>query len=214
MADLSQEILSLKFPAAGLNNSIYYFNNKNIIVLNTDDMSLNNLSISFPSDSAGYAAADTYNSRLYLLDAKNSNIYRYNRSGDSFSSAYGWLAAGINIKNAVDMSIDGNIYVLKNNGEVLKLLRGEQEEFNLEKIDPELKSPTKIYASPELDYIYILEPKNKRLVIFDKDGQFLMQYTSDKFTNLIDFAVDEDSKLIYLLNDASIYKIEGKHFSE
>lgn len=214
LTDMEKEISSLKFPAPGLNDSIYYFNNKNIIALEAADMSMNDLSINLPSNPSGYTAADTYNGRLYLMDSENSDIFRFNRAGGAFSSAYAWLTAGINLSEAIDMSIDGNIYVLKNNGEVIKLLRGEMKEFKLENCDPVLENPTKIFVSPELEYIYILEPEKNRLVVFNKSEQFLMQYISNKFNTLLDFAVNEASKTIYFLNKTKIFSIEAQHFPE
>jgi len=213
ITDLKKSIVALKSPAV-INDNIYYFNNGGIVEFNTDGETMNNLEINLPSSYNDFIGADAYNSRLYLLNNKNNQIYRYNKSGLSFTGAYAWIQENINLENAVDMSIDGHIYVLKNNGEVLKLLRGNKIDFSLEKIDPPLENPIKIYVSKELKYVYILEKINNRLIIYDKTGQFLLQYKSDKLNDMKDFTVNEANRIIYLLNNTSIYSIKGIHFEE
>ena len=214
LTDLEQPIVSLKLPTVGLDQSIYYFNNTNIIELETGQEKMNSLSINIIGHHYDFISSDTYNNRLYLLNAKDSQIYRYHRVGNGFSSPYSWLKEKVDLTTAVDMSIDGHIYILKNNGQILKLLRGKTVDFTLEQPDPPLEKPSKLFVSPELKYIYVLEPAAKRLILFDKTGQFLMQYQSDKFTDLKDFIVDEKNKILYFLNNTSVFGFTGVHFEE
>jgi hypothetical protein len=73
---------------------------------------------------------------------------------------------------------------------------------------------TKLTISEDQDYIYIFEPTGKRLVVFNKNGNFVNQYTSNRFDNLRDFQVDEKNKKIYFLNSASVYSIEAVHLNK
>ena len=111
------------------------------------------------------------------------------------------------------MDIDGFVYVLKNNGELLEFAKGKKEDFSLEAIEPALTHATKVIVSQKEKYIYILDAAEKRLIIFDKSGKFINQYTSDKFNDLKDFAINETSKKIYLLNNTSVYSIDTKHLN-
>lgn len=155
---------------------------------------------------------DSYNNKMYLLDRQNNQIYRYNISAESLTNIQPWLEGQTDLTDVVSMSIDGYVYLLEKNGELLKYLRGQRQDFELEEVEPGLEQVEKLIVSPELKYIYILEPINQRLVIFDKTGKFLLQYKSDQFTNLVDFTVDETNKKIYFLNNTSIYEVEAKHF--
>ncbi len=56
--------------------------------------------------------------------------------------------------------------------------------------------------------LYILEPKNKRLVIFDKNGKLIKQFYSKKFTDLKDFVVNEKENKIWVLNKTQIIEID------
>ena len=74
-------------------------------------------------------------------------------------------------------------------------------------VEPAFSQAAKISAAAEQNYIYVLEPAAKRLAVFDKTGNFINQYASDKFNNLTDFQVDEKSKKIYFLNDATVFTV-------
>ncbi len=214
ITDIKQPITSLSYPVIDKDNNIYYFNNNSIVKLDTNKEELTNLTINLTSGTLGIVSMATYNNRLYLLDKINNQIYRYNKSANGFPDYITWIEEKIDLSQAVDLSIDGHIYVLSGNGQLLKLLKGQEVEFKLDAIDPAFEEPTKLKVSDEQKYIYILEPKNKRLVVFDKTGEFLAQYYSDQFNDLKDFTVDETNKEIYFLNSTSVYVIEGEHFEE
>ncbi len=156
-------------------------------------------------------AVTNYNRRLYLLDQGNGQVWRLNRQGDNFSAPRAWLKDTINdTENWRDLSIDGTVYIL-NNGNVEQYSQGRRTDFALEEITPNLINATKLKTLPDIPYLYILDPTNQRLVIFDKDGKLVKQYTSDIFTNLKDFTIiykAQDNKThIYLLNGNRIYLI-------
>jgi hypothetical protein len=205
LAGLGAEINQALSPAI-TEKSIYYFNQDRILEFDTENKELSNLSFSVSPAGDNVIAIGTYNSRLYALSVAKNQILRYNRQNGNFGSAYSWLTDNADFSLAVDMFIDGHIYVLNRNGSVLKFLRGNTEEFKFEEVEPELSSPTKIDGSIEEGFLYVLEPLNRRLVVFDKKGQFVDQYQSDKFDDLRDFSVDEANRQIYVLNANRVYK--------
>ncbi|MCK5320727.1 hypothetical protein KAJ61_05065, partial [Candidatus Parcubacteria bacterium] len=81
-------------------------------------------------------------------------------------------------------------------------------------VAPSLANPIKIQASQENDYLYVLDPSENRLIVYDKNGQFIMQYMEKDFSSLKDFALDEINKKIYLLNDNSVYQVDLSHLDE
>ncbi len=152
-----------------------------------------------------------YNSRLYVLSETENNVYRYTRN---YSGRQAWIKETLNIDGAVSIDVDGYIYILKNNGEILKLLSGYSSELKLSSVSPSLQNTTKLKLAgdSESGYIYILEPSTQRLVVFDKAGRFHMQYKIESLKNIKDFIVLEDKKKILLLNDNSIYEISAEHY--
>jgi len=213
ITDLDINFTSLRTPNIDSESSILYLNKENVIQLKTSDNSFSEISIPVDEDTTDFIASDIYNNRLYVLDEKEKQIYVYTRSGQSFSQPRAWIEDGTDISEAIDISIDGHIYLLTKSGDVIKLLRGIKQDFRMENIDPAFEQPTKMMVSKELDYIYIMEPTNSRIAVFDKNGEFIMQYKSDVLNNAKDFAIDEENKIIYILKDTSIFKFPASHLS-
>ncbi|PIR93230.1 hypothetical protein COT99_02095 [Candidatus Falkowbacteria bacterium CG10_big_fil_rev_8_21_14_0_10_43_10] len=151
-----------------------------------------------------------YNGRLYVMSAARNNIFRYARD---YQSRDAWIKEDLDIKNAVSFTIDGYIYALLNDGRILKMLSGYSNEFEFAPVNPPLTAPAKFKMTGENEngYIYILEPAGKRLLVFDKNGKFIMQYRIEGLSDWRDFAVIEEEKKIIILSGASIYEIEIKH---
>ncbi len=213
ISSVEAKIDALKYPAKDKNDNIYYLNGNNIIQLETKTGKVKNPSIDIAAG-ARIVSTAVFNNKLYLLDAKNGQIYVYAKAGDAFPPPISWLEEKSDFADAVSLDIDGSIYVLKKDGQALKYLRGEKENFTLNSVEPSLSSPLKINAQAESDYIYILEPVKKRLIVYDKTGKFLTQYEFEKLADLKDFTVDEVKKTIYLLNGASVYKVEATHLEK
>lgn len=147
---------------------------------------------------------DIYNNRVYLLNSSANQIFRYNLTAGEYKSPAPWIKQD-QPEKTISMSIDYNIFVLSEDGQVFKYLSGNQENFELNKIDPLALEANNIKLSDK--YIYISEKSEKRIIIFDKKtGNFIKQYYSPLFNNLKDFVVAKDH-LIYILNDNTVYKI-------
>ncbi len=215
VTDVSLDIQTLWYPTFADEENIYYFNQQSIISLSTKDETMTGLSINLLGKSEQISGAATYSGRLYLLDREDDQIYRFNRSGNAFSSPYAWVQGDADFNNAQGLAIDGYVYVLLADGQILKYLRGEPQDFRLEAaVQPPLSATTKIQVSQDQKYIYILEPSEKRLILFDKTGQYIEQYKADKFDNLKDFYVDEPGKTMYFLNGTKIYSAPATFLEE
>lgn len=211
-ARLEDPISNLEYPTSLDNNSLLYLNDTGVIGFQAKNSLFSNLKIDYQGSISDISGAGTYNNRLYLLNKGKNQIVRYALSGDSFDNSFNWLNEKIDLRNAINLAIDGSVYILFNDGSVQKFLRSQKAEFALESIDPPLSSPTKIMVSETSDFIYILEPKGKRLAVFNKKGGFILQYKTDKFNDLKDFTVDEKGKIIYFLNSNDVFSFPAEHF--
>jgi hypothetical protein len=192
---------------------------KNSIIFMTDSPSfveflpssraLNNLEVDLLSDDEETADIKIYSDRLYRLIPSQKQILRHTRTIAGYSKGVEWALSNTSeLDNAISFAIDGEVYVLKTDGKIIKYLRGIKQEFNLQTARNPLESPTKIYTSDSLDNIYIIEPKQKRVLLYAKNsGSLLIQYTSDKFSDLKDVYVDEKEQKLYILSDDNIYGI-------
>jgi len=201
-------ISHLDFPNLDKNNNIYYLGSGKAAVLDIKSEKLSGLNINYSGGLEKIASFSQYNNRFYLTDVAAGQIIRLTKNGDQLTSPVPWLNNKEDLSKAVGLDIDGDLYLLKNNGEISKYTKGKKQDFNLAAIEPALTQAEKIIISPEQNYLYVLDSANKRMAVFDKTGKFLNQYTSEKFNNLKDFRIDEKNKKIYFLNGAVVYLID------
>ena len=176
-----------------------------------DNMQKIKINFSAPADVSNLAS---FKSLLYVLDAKNNQIYRYAKSGDNWGNPKNWLkAAEPNLSGAVALTVDGSVYVLQTDGTIIKMENGKAVDFRVKTIEPAISQPTGIKTTESSKFLYVLDPKNQRLVVINKtDGNLTAQYYSPVFTELKDFLINENTKQIYLLNGTSIYGVPAGHF--
>lgn len=213
ITDLNPGLETLKFPAQN-NSLIEFFSQQTITSLNTDNNTLNfkNLELITPADSL--VAMSAYLGRIYLANEPGDQIYRYDLSAGSYGSPRAWLNESVDLLGTVDMNIDGTIFILKNDGQLWQFSRGARTEFKLESPDPALAQADALWVSPEQDRIYILDNREKRILEYDKDGQFRRQYKSNSFTDMRDISVDEEGGVIYVLNVNSVLAIDIEQNTE
>jgi len=189
----------------------YYVGQNSVISYKSENDQFSSFSIENPP--AQIEASAVYNNRLYLISA--GSIYRLeiDRKTNAFSGSQNWLKDNTALATVQSMAIDGRIYLIENNT-VSKFSGGKKEVLSLDEISPKLEEPKAIYVSFDNDFLYILEPKNKRLLVYTKNGKYLAQYSGDMLDNLTGAAVDQKNKFVYLMNGKKIYRIEAKHFQK
>lgn len=157
-------------------------------------------------------AIGLYRDRLYLLNAAGSAIFRADPTTGGYGTPRSWLQdASADLRLAVDLTLDGDGYVLSSDGTVVRFRQGRKVDFSLQGMDPPLAGPTKIKTRDGSPYLYLLDPPTKRVVVVTKDGKLKQQYRSSRFDELRDIVVDETSKTIYLLNGTQIYGVPMEH---
>ena len=149
---------------------------------------------------------------LYLLDGVLGQIYKHTSSQDSFAKGEEYISTTtVNLKDAVSFAIDGSIYVLKNNGKVIKLQKSKVQDFSLKNIPKPfdaIKEPSKIFTDSDTPSLYILDKAQKRILEFDENGQFVHQYAlPENFNKISDFSVSIKSRKIWILEQGSVYEI-------
>ncbi|OGH72292.1 MAG: hypothetical protein A2921_03655 [Candidatus Magasanikbacteria bacterium RIFCSPLOWO2_01_FULL_43_20b] len=176
-------------------------------VYNKETTLLSAKDISYPVDNVKIIDTFVYNRKVYTLDRANGEIFKHSQTQTGFDKGVAWLKdEGVDLKDAVSLAIDGDMFVLKQNGEILKLVAGKKEEFAISGLEPKLDKPLAIWTYNNLANIYLLEPTNKRVVILDKTGKLVGQYTAVEWQNPTGMIVDETKKTIYILDSNKIYK--------
>jgi len=177
-------------------------------VYNKETKTLTEKTIGYPNDNVSITGAAIYNLSLYTIDAAHNQLYKHSRTQAGYDRGTEWLGDTIDLSDATSLSIDGDIYILKKSGSVVKLNRGASIPFGLDQIDPAINNPSVLWTSANVEYIYILEPTNKRVLIFDKRGGFVGQHTHEAWVRPTDMVVDEKRGDIYILDQNTVYTFD------
>jgi len=157
--------------------------------------------------------ASAYAANVYVLDKKESIIWRYTAGESGFSSGRDWFAEGVEpeLSRIISWTIDGTIWLLDERGEIFKYSLGNRQNFSVSGVLPKLISPKAIYINEELEALYVLDPDEGRVVVLDKTGDFKAQYKSEKIKKAIDLSVSEKEDKIILLTGDKLYSLEIRH---
>ncbi|MDX9893323.1 MAG: hypothetical protein RB292_02815 [Patescibacteria group bacterium] len=205
------KLSKLKLATAINNNEILFFSaTMAAFVLSPNDETVKPLTINI-NDNQNIIDSANYNDRLYLLDTNNSQIYRYTKTAGGYTNPTAWIKNSIDLSTATSLTIDGNIYVLKSNGEIIKFENGNQVDFATSLIDPPIQAATKLKTFDNSKFLYFIDPPTKRLIVLNKEGKLINQYISVGFDDLKDFTVRENNKEIYLLNGGKIFGVIANH---
>ncbi len=168
------------------------------------DQDNNKYEIVSPYEETSFQEMKTFNGYLYFLERYNNQILRYN--ANNLSSPTIWIneriAGEIN-----SIAVDGTIWTLKNNNQIWQYTNNRpisDSLIDLKDIFPYPEKFSKIKTA-ENSPIFILEPRNKRIIIVSKEGQLLKQYIFPDAENIKDF--DFTNKKIYLLDSQKVYSI-------
>lgn len=174
-------------------------------VFNLKDKQKENFSFSQNTQNTSIQDLAIYGNNMYVLDKQAKQIFKYPESNNTFANGQAWLKSDLDLGNASSLAVDGDLYTVLDNGQINKLNKGNIQKFDYHRPYPEIgaKAIIKTFASSK--YLYLIDPANQRVVIFDKAGNIKDQYTSLKFDNLLDLAIDPAEKAIYLLNGNHLY---------
>jgi|Napbiome12C3dose_1001474.scaffolds.fasta_scaffold00004_120 hypothetical protein len=149
-------------------------------------------------------------SNVYLLDT--NQIWKYVATSEGYSDKREYLSkdTSADFGNALRMQIESSVYILKNDGEIVRYTRGDKDNFAYSGLDKGVKDPKSFFVSSDTENLYLLDSGNSRLLILTKTGTYKGQATGNKFATSSDLAVDEKGKKIYLLDGSKIYSVDLK----
>ena len=173
-----------------VDNALYVLNSSGV-----EKIDINSLSGTNVINKKGIDVA-AFGNNAYLLTG--DDIVR--SSGGSYFSGSSPLS------QASSLSIDGAVYVLEDLS-IQKFLKGAETEFNLEGLVTPFGNKAKLYTSPELEELYVLDPENKRIVVLEKEGRYETQYKSDTFLDATSFVVIKDTVYVGLPSGVSSFEL-------
>jgi hypothetical protein len=184
---------------------IFVFDESGIIQINVVS---GKIQTAFKADSEWKNIVDIqiFNDNIYLLDQESNQIWKYLKNDTGYSTIQPYFGV-TKPKSPISFAIDMAVYTIEGSS-VKKYLSGDIQGFTLK--SPEgnkLQKPTRIITSDNLENIYLLEPLNKRIIIYNKKGEYLKQIVDILLEKTGSFGVNEKTKEIFFPVGADIYKI-------
>jgi hypothetical protein len=202
----NQGIESFNTAADLTNSTISLLLKDKVLIVDVEDETIKKQRFDYnPSSSAPIAS---YGGNLYTFPPTKDDIIRYRRAGTGFTTAQKWMQQDYDLSSMVDISVDGFIYTLDNNGDIHAFLKGR---FNKIIPFPANNRPTNnisFYTNDKIDNFYILDSGNNRIISMTKTGELNSQYISDKFSNASDIIMGDEEAMLYVLAGDKIYQIE------
>lgn len=160
------------------------------------------------SDIQSVADITTYGNRLYILDANGQQIWKFSSVSGGFGTGSKYLqAASANLSQSTSIAIDSNVYILSKDGNLSRFFNGGQDGFALSTIDPPLQNGNQIWTDTDSQNIAIADEKDKRVIIFTKEGRLIQQYTSPTFKGPTDLIGDPKTKKLYVVDGNKLYEL-------
>jgi len=174
-----------------------------------------------PPDSMNWrrigAAAATFD-RFYVLDLPlagdtgGGQILSYpTRQPGEIGTVAATSSADVDLSSAIDLATDGNLFVLFPDGRIVKLAPGGGTlAFDGSVPDGPLSAPVAIFASEDLDHLWVLEPSQSRIVEMTTDGAYARQYVlpPELIRNAVELHVDGTAREIRVLTPQAILLVE------
>ncbi|MCB0116354.1 MAG: hypothetical protein R2873_12110 [Caldilineaceae bacterium] len=155
---------------------------------------------------------ENYTGRLYLLDEQQNQIWRYVSAGLGYDEPPGpWFDAQVqaNLAGVISTAIDGDIWMLNEDGVVLRYRQGGQLPFSLDNsagLTGRMVDMT-IDAGPEGN-VYLADGSQDRILVFDKQGNYREQFQAaenNALRGLRGLYLDNVTGTLFILTQSSLY---------
>ncbi|MCK5461189.1 hypothetical protein KAI58_04355 [Candidatus Gracilibacteria bacterium] len=150
-----------------------------------------------------------YGRYAYILDPVENQIWKYERKRDTYGAAIAYNQ-GADLSRAVSFTIDGSIYIISDEGILQKIFRGQKQDYEFRDLPsiPFRGKNLKVYTTQELDFLYVLDPDNERVLIFVK-GDLFATYKKQILFGLPDardFTIDNSGQKVNIVTKDKIYE--------
>lgn len=194
--------------------AIYLLSDKGMKLINTSTNKLEDLKLAagkWPtSPSFKY-----FNKNIYMLDPTGATIMKYVPQSDGFGEGSDYSKPeGDELKNGIDLVVNGRVLVLMNNGNIVQFTSSGREAINFSDLpsDGFIKNPKNIFANLDSNDVVILHEDKWvsglwRLSKFTRSGKYIAGYLlpdSLKKWKSIDFDVKD--KVLWAVTDSKIYR--------
>ncbi|MBD3279764.1 MAG: hypothetical protein GF390_03565 [Candidatus Pacebacteria bacterium] len=193
-----------------LSTNNIYFLGQGIHRFDPSNQNLTTIKTEGDSDRAGQFLAN-FGPYFYVFNPEKRNLYRYSLQDEELSDPVGWFVSkkDLEFEQITSLAIDGDIWLGTAQGEIKKFSKGSEiTDFQITDLAEPFNSAVQLYTKEDLEYLYVLEPAQHRLVSLTKDGQFYQQFKSISLAGATNLAVSETRKQAFCLSGSVVFVIE------
>lgn len=153
---------------------------------------------------------NTFSTYVYVFNPEKRNIYRYARTADTtYSEPVGWLQSplGVQFTDVTSMAIDGDLWITTSDGSIKKFSSGRAAEFTVVGLQEPFSNSIWLFTNEASTQLYVLEPAKERVVILDKQGEFVREVKSNSLSAAIAIFVNESLGKIFAVSGSIVYEI-------
>jgi hypothetical protein len=153
---------------------------------------------------------ESFGGNLYVLDKQKQQLWRVTLAEGKAASPAGWIrsAPGVNLASASSISIDGEVWIGSNQGNIYRLSRGERVSFQVQGLTEPFTSSLLVAAVEDGQKLVVVEPARQRLVVLSKDGVYQLQVASEQIGGVTDVFLSADESAAYLVGGSVVYRVE------
>lgn len=213
------DILSLAWmPAGQLRNlpAIFALESGRSLITYDPKTGLSRLEVSESQQWGTIQAINGFAGGLYLLDTKLKGIFYYPPTKNGYESEPYTIVdsrANVDLAKAVDIALDGNLYLLEGSGTIKRFNRdGRPFDFVTDLPDGPVKGPKALFASANTRSVYLLDTVGERVLQMSPEGKLQRQFKASgndvSFKDARDIFVDEAGRKLYLLARKSLISFD------
>jgi hypothetical protein len=160
----------------------------------------------------GVSHVESYGGRLYVADERENQIWRFSPAGLGYDQPpEPWFSAQVqsNLAGIVSTAIDGDIWMLMDDGTVLRYRQGQQLPFSLENSPGLTGRVVDMAVGTAVEgRIYLADGSQDRILVFDKQGNYVEQLQAaerNAMRGLRGLYIDNVTGTLFILTQTSLY---------
>lgn len=160
-------------------------------------------------------AVDSFEGNLYVLDTGEEQVWRYKPRGDTYPDQpdrYFVTSPSKSLATALDIAIDGHIYILYIDGTILKFLRGEPQPFEVGGVPAGIGEAVALAldSAGGSGMVYVADRGGEqgvgRVIVLEPDGTFHAQFRAeDVLGELESLVVNEAAGRLYVFSGGRLF---------
>lgn len=157
-------------------------------------------------------ASATYDQNYYLLDTGANDVLRFRPVGSAvYGEAEGFFGvnSGVDLSQAIDLAIDGSVYIMFSDGIINRYISGARAEFSLESLPSPLGTPGAIFISQGMGSLYVLDGDNDRIVQVTTEGVFQREILAPDrlLATAIDIYVNRGETYLWIVGPTAVTRV-------